>query len=96
VPGNEVPSISDFDAGADEAWVLSVTGTVNDEDPEDIPVTINFIGNDYTVYADSNGDFSWSKQLGYWEGGTLYCFATDWWGNLSPSEETFIPYRPYY
>ncbi len=93
ITGDNPPEIEDFSANVGPTGILTVMGTVVDEDPAGLTVIINW-RMDYYVETDSNGDFFWQKELDPYEEGWVHCTAMDWWGLASGTVSDYVMYIP--
>lgn len=92
ITGDNSPQIVDFWTHVGGSGLLTVRGTVTDEDPVGLTVVINFWGNDYEVTTDSDGDFIWQLQLEEGQEDFLTVVAFDWWGLESEASEAYVAY----
>jgi len=92
ITGNDVPEIANFTTHIDDDGLLTVEGTVTDEDPIGLTVVINFWGSQYEVTTDSSGNFSWQWQLEEGQDGWLTAIASDWWTLESNTAEAYVSY----
>ena len=92
ITGDNSPQIVDFSTHVGGSGLLTVRGTVTDEDPVGLTVVINFWGNDYEVTTDSDGDFIWQLQLEEGQEDFLTVVAFDWWGLESEASEAYVAY----
>ncbi len=92
IEGDDPPEIISFTTAVSGTGLLSVEGTVLDEDPVGLTVTITFLGNEYEVTTDSNGEFAWEMQLEEGEEDWLTAIASDWWTVESEAEGDYVSY----
>jgi hypothetical protein len=90
--GDDPPEIVNFTTHINGSGLLTVEGTVNDEDADGLTVTITFWGQNYEVTTDSNGDFSWQLQLEEGQEDLLTAIAYDWWTLESNACEEYVGY----
>jgi hypothetical protein len=83
--------ITAFETYVDSSNLLSVFGTIEDENPESATAKLTFLGEQHTLSVGSSADFSWFYQLGPGDEGTLSVVATDHLGNTDTAEDYIIP-----
>ncbi|HID76459.1 MAG TPA: hypothetical protein EYP56_10735 [Planctomycetaceae bacterium] len=87
--GDEPPSIINYQTQVDASGMLTVTGTVVDEDPVGLTVVITFLDMQEEVVTDEDGDFFWYYQMQQGEEGWVSAVAYDWWGLESDLVESY-------
>jgi hypothetical protein len=73
--------------------LLTIQGTVTDEDAEGLTVIITFRSEQYEVTTDCNGDFFHQIELDEGEEGLLTIIARDWWTLESDPAQDYIIYE---
>ena len=83
--------ITNFSAYVDSTNLLTVYGTVVDEDLPSVFADLMFLDQQDPLSVDSNGNFSWSYQLGPGDEGMLTVRAEDNHQNQADAEDYIIP-----
>jgi hypothetical protein len=90
--GDSPPGIVDFSTQMSDNGILTVQGTVEDEDSAGLSVLICCLGDDYWVTTDSNGDFFLQVELNEGDEGWVRACACDWWWLASEPVERYVVY----
>lgn len=92
ITGDDPPEIVDFTTHVDGDGLLTVEGTVIDEDSDGLTVVITFWEEEYEITTDSDGAFVWQLQLEEDQEAWLTVIALDWWALESDAEEAYVGY----
>jgi hypothetical protein len=87
---DDPPEIVSFSTNVDGNNMLTVTGSVADEDPAGLTVVITFLEDQTDVTTDSHGDFTWQKQLEEEDEGWLDAFTQDRGGQESEIVRDYV------
>lgn len=92
ITGDDAPEIINFTTHIDGGGLMTIEGTVTDEDAVGLRVVFNFWQDVFEVTTDSNGDFIWQLQLEEGQEGWLSAVAYDWWNLASGTAEAYVGY----
>jgi hypothetical protein len=87
---SDAPVVSGMDVVIGTGDVATFSGSVTDEEPEGLVVTITGYQINGTATVQADGTFSYSVQLPPAYSGSVSAVTTDWWGQMSNSDYTYV------